>query len=536
MKKRLLLATVLLAMVLCACAGGNTPTEPATQPTTQPTEPATQGGQSLSLVVEDASLEADAQQLLAALASWSGRTVETVSAAPSGPTVVVKLEDLSQGNGIRPNDYRIEFADDTVTVVVGGQKALQKAVKALSQEVLPGKDVDDVFGGTLDTVYGWDVFYKLGVVEIGGHFLHEFVIVADESSKSALELQSIVKELGLYELPIVSGAEYKEGTPAFILTSGNAPCAQELQKSLEAHQHLIQIQGSQVFLLAGDAQQEAVSYKLFMARYMDYQYEPNRCRNTTYTFNEDMRLKFTTYFDGTDGYISSVNELLHVRAIDDWWGTQQGATGYGKYAFQFLIRKQGQNETGRLVKIDLETREIIKISETLPTYHSNDIAYNPETGKLYVIHYAPQLNTISIVDPETLEWEGTVTLPYDVYAIGYSVGRQQYAFADYNEDITFHIMDKDFQEVRSVTGQPTGYLIQGGFADDDFIYASRSALNDDKGNFVFVYDWDGNFQTKVEIKLGTELESVFRIGDMWYTVFHEGGGRLYETIVYKEIP
>ena len=55
MKKYLLLVTALLAMVLCACTGPAPSTQPSTQPTTQPAELATQGCQSLSLVVEDAS-------------------------------------------------------------------------------------------------------------------------------------------------------------------------------------------------------------------------------------------------------------------------------------------------------------------------------------------------------------------------------------------------------------------------------------------------------------------------------------------------
>ena len=535
MKKYLLLVTVLLAMVLCACAGANTPTEPVTQPTTQPTQPATQGCQSLSLVVEDASLEADAQQLLAALASWSGRTVETVSAAPSGPAVVVKLEDLSQGNGIRPNDYRIEFADDTVTVVVGGQKALQKAVKALRQEVLPGKDVDDVFGGTLDTVYGWDLFYKLASVEIGGHFLHEFVIVADEGSKPAMELQSIVKELGLYELPIVSGAQYQEGTPAFIFTSGNAPCAQDMQKGLEAHQHLLKLCDGLVFFLSGDAGQEMIPYKMFLTEYLEYQYVVGKPRNTAYTLNEAVNLKFTTDFDGTDGFVTSINEIVHVRGLDDW-GIQQGAAGDGKYAYQILISKVGQAETGKIVKIDLETREIVKVSQKLATYHSNDMCYNPDTGKLYVVHNAPERTKLSMVNPDTLEVEQIITLPTQVYAIGYSQGRQQYAFGVSSTDSTFDIQNTEFKSVGTVIGTNTGYLTQGGDADDDFIYAVRSPKDSYKGNFIFVFDWTGKYLTKVELKLNTESESMFRVGDLWYVAFNDGGGKLYETIVYKEIP
>lgn len=522
MKKYLLILVLALSLLLCAC-NGNTGTQPTEAPN------------SISVLIADESLRASAETVLSALSGWTEKTVEiTTDAAASGCVIELTLEDLSAGNGIRPNDYRIDFEENKVSIVSGSEKYLEKAVEKFTGEVLPATNDAELFAGTLEQVEGWNAFYKLSSVEIGGRELHEFVIVADENSESAQELQSIISTLALYDLPIISADEYTEGDPAFIFASAQAPCAAELTADLESQQHLLKIDGCQVYLLSGDADQEFIPYKMFITEYLHYEYKSGKTDEFRFVFNEPVNMKFTTDFDGTDGFVSTVNLVMNVPQ-QDGWSVQQGCTSDGTYAYFIMINKATSPETGKITKVDMSTWEVVQVSEKLATCHSNDMAYVPKLGKLVVVHNAPDRTKLSIVDPETLTVDEIIDIGQKVYCIGYSEGMDQFMFGASGTDSVFHIFDGEFQYGGTVYGASTGFLTQGGYADDEFIYAVRSPEGDDVGNFLFVFGWDGTYLTRVELDLLMESESMFRIGDLWYTVFNSGGGMLYESIVYKVI-
>jgi hypothetical protein len=524
MKKLTLILVLSLALLLCACSAPAQPTEPSTEPSTEPPV------QSISIVIADESLRASAEALQGAMSGWTTSPLEITTGDAQGNVITLALEDLTAGRGIRPNDYRIDFETGKVTIVSGSDKYLQKAVEAFTKDILPTTNDTDLFAGTMDPVLGWNLFYKISSMNVGGRDLYDFVIVADESSESALELQEIISRLSLYELPIVSAAEYTEGDPAFIFTTG----APTLAADLESQQHLVKIDGCQVYMLSGDVEQENISYKMFLTEYLKYEYKAAKTKEYTFDFNEPVELKFTTKFDGTDGFVSTLNLVTVVPQQDNWY-VQQGCTSDGRYAYFVMISKVTTPETGKIIKVDMENWEVVKVSDKLATCHSNDMCYNPELGKIVVVHNAPERTKLSIVDPDTLTVDSVIDIGQKVYCIGYSQARKQYMFGASSTDSVFHIYSHDFKYNGTVYGPSTGFLTQGGYADDDFIYAVRSPEGDDIGNFHFVFDWEGNYMTRVELDLLTESESMFRLGDLWYTVFNANGGMLYESIVYKVI-
>lgn len=495
------------------------------------------GEKPIHVVYSDPAMESAAQTVADALAGW---TDQSVTASPDGPgkgyNVVLSVQGMKDGNGLRPQDYLVTFEKGTMNIIGGSVEALETAGKLLGKKVLEGCSQQDIFSGNKTAFQGWSAAYRIGAMEVGGRELYEFVIVADANSQPAKELQSIIANQGGYDLPIVSAQQYKQGDPAFIFQSGHTSRGDELSKSLQEDQHLLKIEGLQIYFLSWSQEKEHLPYKMFLAKYWEYSYVRQKAGQWDAVFNETVQMKFTTKLEGEKEYQSVMNQVLKIHPLDDWY-CQQGACTDGKYGYFILVgRKFAQDETGKIVKVDLSTWETVAISDALPTYHSNDMTYNPTTGKLYVVHNKPQRTKVSVIDPETLTVENIVTLGQEIYCMSYSPERGQYVIGHSSTDSTFSILDQDFSHVKLLRGPVTGHLTQGCDADGNYIYAVRSEKDNDKGNKIFLFDWNGKGQGSVLLSEQTEAENMFHIDELWYISFFDSGNTCFETIAYKEIP
>lgn len=198
-------------------------------------------------------------------------------------------------------------------------------------------------------------------------------------------------------------------------------------------------------------------------------------------------------------------ELYSIKAPTVDINGAQGGCIVGDYGYQAFYRKDGgsnqANNHCMILKYDVKTGEVLKQSEILQLNHINDITYNSKYDCLVVVHNAPFANCLSYVDPETLELIDTFTIDEFIYCISYNAQKEQYVVG-LSGGQTFKILDENFKEVSeafSPSELSSGFTTQGCSSDDDYIYFVLY-----NPNTIMVYDWSGNFVSKVDIDLSIE--------------------------------
>lgn len=201
-------------------------------------------------------------------------------------------------------------------------------------------------------------------------------------------------------------------------------------------------------------------------------------------------------------------------------GVPQGGCSDGTYFYQMLITKQVSEDENKneckIVKVDLKSGDLIKISGVLPLNHANDVTYNSKLNCLVVCHNAPNRDTLSYVDINTLTITKTFSIDYEIYCIDYNAAKDQYVVG-LSGGQSFRILDSNFKAVGKVhmpTDETKDHVTQGVGSDDEFIYF---ALYRNQGRCVIaVYDWEGNAVTTLYLDdvsdtngvQGREIETV----------------------------
>lgn len=185
------------------------------------------------------------------------------------------------------------------------------------------------------------------------------------------------------------------------------------------------------------------------------------------------------------------------------YGTEvvQGGCKVGRYYYQAFIKKD--NSGTIIVKYDMQSNEISKISEVVQLHHTNDITYNSTLRKLVVCHNAPNRKQISFVNPDSLTVERTFEIGYNIYSIDYNASTNRYVIG-LSGGQTFRILDSNFKAVGGVfqpTSRTTGYTTQGCASDNNYIYFVLY-----RQNVITVYDWSGNFVTLIDLDIIESIE------------------------------
>ena len=210
----------------------------------------------------------------------------------------------------------------------------------------------------------------------------------------------------------------------------------------------------------------------------------------------------------------------------DGFSTAQGAATDGKYAYVVMKKKEDNVETDRVVKIDMETMQVVLESQEMPLDHANDMTYDPIKKRLVVVNMLN--NLISIIDPETLELVEQKTPAYGTWGVGYIDGAEQYAFLAYGSPSGLVITDSDFAPIRSSKlADTTGYIGQGMDADAKYAYVPLSPDSGARDNIIQIFDIkSGEYLGKVSVKTSMESESMFHIGDDHYLHFNSQGSKI----------
>lgn len=210
----------------------------------------------------------------------------------------------------------------------------------------------------------------------------------------------------------------------------------------------------------------------------------------------------------------------------DGFSTAQGAATDGKYAYVVMKKKEAGVETDRIVKIDMETMQVVLESQEMPLDHANDMTYDPIKKRLVVVNMLN--NLISIIDPETLELVEQKKPAYGTWGVGYIDGTEQYAFLAYGSPSGLVITDSDFAPIRSSKlADTTGYIGQGMDADAKYAYVPLSPDSGTRDNIIQIFDINtGEYLGKVSVKTTMESESMFHIGGDHYLHFNSQGSKI----------
>ncbi|MGM9641781.1 MAG: YncE family protein [Eubacteriales bacterium] len=210
----------------------------------------------------------------------------------------------------------------------------------------------------------------------------------------------------------------------------------------------------------------------------------------------------------------------------------QGGGSDGKYAYVALIDKRTTPETGIIYKYDMETWERVATSDTLPSAHTNDIAYDSKNNRL-VISYCSATDGyrgIVTVDADTLEFIEYIYSPTVNRGVCYLPDTNQYIFAVNYE---YYLTDENFNTIRTI---PDGYpqlTTQGVYCDGDLIYDPRWNSKAEY-QIISVNSMSGDFIGAVPLYgIQGEPESIFRDGNSF--VMNCGGSMAFFRIalLYK---
>ena len=194
----------------------------------------------------------------------------------------------------------------------------------------------------------------------------------------------------------------------------------------------------------------------------------------------------------------------------------QGAASDGKYAY-FVMRKD-KNGDCIICKYDLRTGRHVKTSDPIYLFHGNDMTYDSKTNLLYVAHGSSEGKILTAVDPATLTVaEQTVDIEKGCGAISYSAGRDQFAISQGGKKL--HFFDGDLNWLSSYDRvDDTTFTAQGMGSDETYVYFPMSS--EYGGNFIEIYDWDGNYVGHVLVEVDWESESMFWVNNTYYLAFN----------------
>ncbi|MCQ2453390.1 MAG: hypothetical protein MJ136_02260 [Clostridia bacterium] len=236
-----------------------------------------------------------------------------------------------------------------------------------------------------------------------------------------------------------------------------------------------------------------------------------------------------------DTFTVYLKQKYHVIAADGadkyLYRVQQGSCTDGRY--YYIIKENQKVHDCSVWKLDLETWEPVDIAFSLPLGHGNDMTYNPVTNELLAVHYKPERNRITRLDPDTLQVLGTLEMPYESFCIGYCRERDQYIIG-VADTYQFYITDSEFHVLSYHYGLDTGLITQGVDCDENYIYFPMNS-KDKKTVVILVYDWDGNYVNTLKLGIFREIESMSHDGDTWYIAFNDFGSWVYTaTMTEKE--
>lgn len=103
-----------------------------------------------------------------------------------------------------------------------------------------------------------------------------------------------------------------------------------------------------------------------------------------------------------------------IKEKHDGYSVVQGGCTDGKYAYYLMVSSYTQK--GRILKVNLKTKKVVKRSKVLKTWHGNGMAYDSKRKKLVVIAREHRKQEITLIDARTLKVTKQKDVKYSHYA------------------------------------------------------------------------------------------------------------------------
>lgn len=315
-----------------------------------------------------------------------------------------------------------------------------------------------------------------------------------------------------YQLAVVSDSA-KEDTYEILVGKTNRKAGQQVWSNLK-NAYAVQCTGEKIVLAGKNttALNKAADYLLTCTSMKKG--EATVAKSLSYTWDSSNQYHNAIYQETA---LSVKTKKLYN--IDAATGVPQGGCSDGTYFYQMLITKQDTNDENnnecKIVKVNLKSGKVVKVSAALPLNHANDVTYNSKLNCLVVCHNAPNRDTLSYVDVNTLKIEKTFKIGYEIYCIDYNAAQDRYVVG-LSGGQTFRFLDSDFKAVGKVhmpVDETKSHVTQGVGSDDEFIYFALY-MNQTRC-VIAVFDWDGNYVSTLHLDdktsgsvQGREIETV----------------------------
>ena len=155
----------------------------------------------------------------------------------------------------------------------------------------------------------------------------------------------------------------------------------------------------------------------------------------------------------------------------------QGGCTDGKHIYQIFITQD--DARGVIVKSDIETQQIVKISDPIALGHANGATYNSDNDTIVVADHKNEERTthLHILDAQTLTLQKTVIKDFFAYQIAYNEKTHGYIASS---GAWVYILDGNFNVLQKSSGALTdGYYGQGSCTDGTYYYRLEYYINPD---------------------------------------------------------
>lgn len=230
-------------------------------------------------------------------------------------------------------------------------------------------------------------------------------------------------------------------------------------------------------------------------------------------------------------YVVKLEKMQHLYPPSEkgkrFYYTAQGCATDGQYGYFILISKM--NNLGSVWKVDLKDWTEVSTAYALPLDHGNDAAYNSKKHQLVIVNNEPNKDTLTIVNPDTLEVIEQVKPGFKAYAISYNAAKDQFLIG-ISGSFDSYLTDGDFNIIKRISGIDTGLTKQGMDSDDTYIYFPQWDSEKDL-NYIVVYDWDGNYINTLKVDSTAEIESMFNVNGDIYIAFAGNGSTIFKGTI-----
>lgn len=370
------------------------------------------------------------------------------------------------------------------------------------------------------------------------------IIRADNESKAVVKSVSTI----IKKLMAVTGYMFELGTDwtkeevetvntdseEILIGETNRAETAEVLASLPENSYTVAIKNNKLVIVGTDDNMTVFALRDFDERILN---NPELCSDGRLTVSEkdcftvtvDSKIGLKEMIEEGYNYVATVETVIKCKP-EGQYSVGQGTASDGTYVY-FAMRNR--DDSGAVIsKYRLDDGSFVAKSDVLDLGHANDMTYDFAKNRLVVAHGQSEGKILTIVYPETLEFVEDIKITHGSGAITYCVERGLFAISQGGK--TLHIMDGDLKHIVSYSRTPaSGYTAQGMGSDENYVFFPMSGSSD---NILEVYDWDGNYVTRITVETVKESESLFYINGEYYVSFNSSGSelcRLEFCIVYE---